>query len=80
MISRTLIILRDETALRKAVLAGGVFLNGLLKSKVNARLRKAGFNVYFHNQSPTGDASISLGQAYMLAGQARPKVKGQRSK
>jgi len=71
MIVRTLRILRDENALTKVVLAGGVFLNGLLKSKVDARLRGVGFDAHFHGQSPTGDASISLGQAYMVAGHKR---------
>jgi hydrogenase maturation protein HypF len=68
MIVRMLRILRDENALMRVVLAGGVFLNGLLKSKTDARLRGVGFEVHFHRQSPTGDASISLGQAYMVAG------------
>jgi hydrogenase maturation protein HypF len=67
MIERTLGILRDERGLKKVVLAGGVFLNSLLKSRVDAALRAKGFEVYFHKNAPTGDASISLGQAYMLA-------------
>lgn len=67
MISRAAGVLRDETGLKKIVLSGGVFLNGILKSKAEARLRGAGFEVFFHKNAPTGDASISLGQAYMAA-------------
>jgi hydrogenase maturation protein HypF len=67
MIERTLGILREESGLGKVVLAGGVFLNALLKSRVDAALRAAGFDVYFHKNAATGDASIALGQAYMLA-------------
>jgi len=67
MIAQTLSILREESGLQKVVLAGGVFLNSLLKSRVAAMLRSAGFEADFHRNSPTGDASISLGQAYMIA-------------
>ena len=67
MIALTLSILREESGLGRVVLAGGVFLNSLLKSKVDALLRAEGFDVHFHKNAPTGDASISLGQAYMTA-------------
>lgn len=67
MIARTVEMLSAETGLRRVVLAGGVFLNGVLKSKTDALLRAAGLDIYFHKDAPTGDASISLGQAYMAA-------------
>ncbi len=57
------IFIRDETALEKVVLAGGVFQNRTLLAGVEARLSKEGFQVYSKSLIPSNDGGIALGQA-----------------
>ena len=55
--------IRSQTGLNRAVLSGGCFQNRLLLEGSIADLRQAGFDVFFHEQVPTNDGCISLGQA-----------------
>ncbi len=55
--------LRDETGLERVVLSGGCFQNVLLLEGFSAQLQASGFTVYSHEQVPTNDGGISLGQA-----------------
>jgi len=50
---------------RTVVLAGGCFLNALLKAQVIASLERAGLKVLIPMKLPQGDGAIALGQAWM---------------
>ncbi|MBR9981842.1 MAG: carbamoyltransferase HypF, partial [Desulfatitalea sp.] len=56
-------VLRDETGLDRVVLSGGCFQNRLLLEGLTTALQQAGFAVYSHQQVPTNDGGIALGQA-----------------
>ncbi|AUI57347.1 carbamoyltransferase HypF [Amycolatopsis sp. BJA-103] len=51
-----------ESGTHRVVLSGGVFLNEFLVVNCMVELRKAGFDPYCHQQVPTNDGGISLGQ------------------
>ncbi|MCR5557286.1 MAG: Sua5/YciO/YrdC/YwlC family protein, partial [Butyrivibrio sp.] len=57
-------LIRQETNEENVALSGGVFNNRLLLGKTIDKLSKNGFKVYTNELVPTGDAGISLGQAY----------------
>jgi hydrogenase maturation protein HypF len=59
--------LREATGLGVVVLSGGVFMNALLTSKVEARLEGDGFRVYRHRLVPPNDGGLSLGQLAVAA-------------
>jgi hydrogenase maturation protein HypF len=64
-------------ALSSVVLSGGVFQNLNLLRQVKTGLEALSFNVYAHEQVPTNDGGLSLGQA--VAGRAMfEKIKGSR--
>jgi len=52
-----------ETGLKTVALSGGVFQNVLLVEALAHELEAAGFTVLLHEQVPTNDGGISLGQA-----------------
>jgi len=52
-----------KTGIREVALSGGVWQNQLLLNMVRDGLKKDGFTVYFHQQTPTNDGGLSLGQA-----------------
>jgi len=54
--------LREQTGLNLAALSGGVFQNGLLLTRLKARLEQHGFQVLTHALVPPNDGGISLGQ------------------
>ena len=55
--------LRQEMALNKVVLAGGVFQNRTLLFELEHRLRQEEFTVYSKALVPTNDGGLALGQA-----------------
>jgi hydrogenase maturation protein HypF len=55
--------LREEAALEKVVLGGGVFQNRSLLAGLEARLQKEGFQVFSKSLVPCNDGGIALGQA-----------------
>jgi hydrogenase maturation protein HypF len=55
--------LRDDLALEKVVLGGGVFQNRTLLAGLESRLLKEGFQVYSKSLVPSNDGGIALGQA-----------------
>ena len=57
--------LRGETGLGRVVLSGGCFQNVLLLEGLTAALKQTGFDVFSHEQVPTNDGGISLGQAFV---------------
>jgi hydrogenase maturation protein HypF len=54
---------REATGLNEVALSGGVWQNRVLLDLVRAGLRQNNFAVYFHEQVPTNDGGLSLGQA-----------------
>ena len=52
-----------ETNLREVVLSGGVWQNITLLNKTIPLLERSNFKVYTHNQVPTNDGGLALGQA-----------------
>lgn len=67
MIAAACLRVRQQTGLELAALAGGVFQNALLFTKLRRRLEELGFEVLFHTQTPPNDGSISLGQVAVTA-------------
>ncbi|MCF7970192.1 MAG: carbamoyltransferase HypF [Methylococcaceae bacterium] len=60
------IILRiaQQVGEQQIVLSGGCFQNAILTEKVHQVLEDAGFQVYSHEQIPSNDAGLALGQLY----------------
>jgi hydrogenase maturation protein HypF len=54
---------RAQTGIKEVALSGGVWQNQLLLNLVLEGLEQAGFTVYFHQQTPTNDGGLALGQA-----------------
>ena len=54
---------RTSTGLNEVALSGGVWQNQILLDLVRDGLRQSEFTVYFHQQVPTNDGGLSLGQA-----------------
>jgi hydrogenase maturation protein HypF len=54
---------RDTTGFNEVALSGGVWQNQILLDLVRDGLRQNDFVVYFHQQVPTNDGGLSLGQA-----------------
>ena len=57
-------LIRQEMHEDNVALSGGVFNNRMLLTKTIDKLSKNSFKVYTNELVPTGDAGISLGQAY----------------
>jgi hydrogenase maturation protein HypF len=60
--------IRDQKNINSVVLSGGVFQNLNLLRQVKSSLEVLSFDVYAHEQVPTNDGGLSLGQA--VAGRA----------
>jgi hydrogenase maturation protein HypF len=54
--------IREDLALNRVGLAGGVFQNRVLTETVSTLLRAAGFEVLIPERLPLNDAAISVGQ------------------
>jgi hydrogenase maturation protein HypF len=54
---------REKTGFREVALSGGVWQNQILLDLVRDGLEQDGFTVYFHQQTPTNDGGLALGQA-----------------
>jgi hydrogenase maturation protein HypF len=59
--------LRKEHGLNRVVLSGGCFQNAMLLSGLIRALEENAFEVFSHEQVPTNDGGISLGQAVVAA-------------
>jgi hydrogenase maturation protein HypF len=61
------VIIGKERELDRVVLSGGVFQNSILLSGLIRALEEKKFKVFSHQQVPTNDGGISLGQAVVAA-------------
>jgi hydrogenase maturation protein HypF len=59
--------IRNKTHIDTIVLSGGVFMNSLLSSEADVRLRKNGFRVCRHRLVPPNDGGLCLGQLAIAA-------------
>ncbi len=57
------------------VLAGGCFLNVLLREQITSRLEKAGLQVLISDRVPQGDGAIALGQAWVASYRIKHRTK-----
>lgn len=60
-------LFREERAINKVGLSGGVFQNMVLLEMTVQLLRERGFQVLIHSEVPPNDSCISLGQALLAA-------------
>ncbi len=65
------VIIGRERELTRVVLSGGVFQNSILLTGLSRTLEGKGFTVFSHQQVPTNDGGISLGQAVVAAAQIK---------
>ncbi len=59
--------LKQETGCTTVALSGGVWQNRLLLEKTRYKLEKASFRVLTHQQVPSNDGGVALGQAIIAA-------------
>jgi hydrogenase maturation protein HypF len=59
--------MRKTSGVSDIALSGGVWQNMLLLQKTVQLLSKDGFTVLVHNQVPTNDGGLALGQAIITA-------------
>ena len=59
--------IREKTGVNSVCLSGGCFQNKILLEDSITQLKNTGFEVYHHQQVPTNDGGIALGQA-VIAG------------
>ncbi len=65
--SRVLCEVREESAIHRVCLSGGVFQNVLVLEGMVRRLQADGFEVFAQAEVPAGDGGLSLGQALVAA-------------
>ncbi len=63
--------IKRETGINEVALSGGVWQNITLLRRTLALLQKEGFVVYLHQEVPTNDGGLSLGQAVVAAARMR---------
>lgn len=62
---------RDEHGISRVVLSGGVFQNRYVLARSEERLAAAGFEVFAHENVPSNDGGIALGQLAVAAARER---------
>ncbi len=61
------VLIGKERELNRVVLSGGVFQNSILLTGLTGALEERNFKVFSHQQVPTNDGGIALGQAVVAA-------------
>jgi hydrogenase maturation protein HypF len=64
-------VIRKDRDLNRVVLSGGVFQNSILLTGLVKALEARNFSVFSHQQVPTNDGGIALGQAVVAAAVSR---------
>jgi hydrogenase maturation protein HypF len=71
-------VLAEQQDIKHVVLSGGVFQNQHLLSELTHTLQQQGFTVLSHQQVPSNDGGIALGQALIAAArQIKANLKAQ---
>jgi len=65
------VVIAKEQELNRVVLSGGVFQNSILLAGLTRAIEDRGLDVFSHQQVPTNDGGIALGQAVVAAAQAK---------
>jgi len=65
------VLIGKEREMNRVVLSGGVFQNSILLTGLTGALEEKNFKVFSHQQVPTNDGGISLGQAVVAAAKAK---------
>ena len=60
-----------EQNMKRVALSGGVFQNSILLTGLIRALEEKNFQVFSHQQVPTNDGGISLGQAVVAAAKVK---------
>jgi hydrogenase maturation protein HypF len=76
MLSEVARMASHETGLKTVAFSGGVFQNQLLAEALSHELQSNGYKVLIHQQVPTNDGGISLGQAAIGREFLRGKYRG----
>ena len=63
--------IREKTGINRVCLSGGCFQNKILLEDSIIQMENASFKVYHHQQVPTNDGGIALGQAIIAGAIAR---------
>lgn len=61
--------IRQQAGVNRVALSGGVWQNKFLLDTTYHKLDEQGFDIYLHNQVPTNDGGLALGQAMAAAAQ-----------
>ena len=64
-----IVAVAEHVGTSRVALTGGCFQNRLLTERTAPALRRAGFEVLLHRQTPANDGGISLGQVAVAAAQ-----------
>jgi hydrogenase maturation protein HypF len=63
MVRQVALEIREQFAINQVALSGGVWQNAILSIKTITLLEREGFQILTHQQVPTNDGGIALGQA-----------------
>ena len=63
--------IKSETGIDEVALSGGVWQNMTLLQKTMQLLKSSGFKIYIHQEVPTNDGGLSLGQVVIAATRMR---------
>ncbi len=70
-LTATAVEIRRRTGLNRVALSGGCFQNRILFEGCLQELDESGFEVFSHEQVPTNDGGVSLGQAVVAGSRVR---------
>jgi hydrogenase maturation protein HypF len=67
-LTKIILSIAEKLAVKKVILSGGCFQNGLLLERTIEQLQMNNYKVYWHQRIPPNDGGISLGQiaAYII--------------
>jgi len=70
-LTATAVEIRRRTGLNRVALSGGCFQNRILLEGCLEELGGSGFEVFSHEQVPTNDGGVSLGQAVVAGARVK---------
>jgi hydrogenase maturation protein HypF len=84
-LAKIILAVAEKLAMKKVILSGGCFQNGLLLERTIELMQMYNYKVYWHQRIPPNDGGISLGQiaAYLIEHShqtTKEKVNGKKTK